>query len=114
MQRRTFIIAAVAGGVGLLEYSYFSGWMNNLRDTRPRMRVRDYLGHGENAALAAITPNEDFYNVQKGTPVRVDPNLWRLHVDGLVERPVTLSLEDRKSTRLNSSHIQKSRMPSSA
>ena len=27
---------------------------------------------------------------------------------------VTLTLEDRKSTRLNSSHIQKSRMPSSA
>ena len=27
---------------------------------------------------------------------------------------ITLSLSDRKSTRLNSSHIQKSRMPSSA
>ena len=28
--------------------------------------------------------------------------------------PMGLPLEDRKSTRLNSSHIQKSRMPSSA
>ena len=31
-----------------------------------------------------------------------------------VARPVTLEVLDRKSTRLNSSHIQKSRMPSSA
>ena len=30
------------------------------------------------------------------------------------ERKKVLGLEDRKSTRLNSSHIQKSRMPSSA
>ena len=97
MQRRTFIIAAVAGGVGLLEYTYVSGWMNNLRDTRPRMRVRDYLGHGEKAALAAITPNEDFYNVQKGTPVRVDAGLWRLRVDGLVEHPVSLTLDQIRS-----------------
>jgi sulfite oxidase len=97
MQRRTFIIAAVAGGVGLLEYTYFSGWMNNLRDTRPRMRVRDYLAQGERAALAAITPNEDFYNVQKGTPVRVDAGLWRLRVDGLVDRPVSLTLDQIRS-----------------
>ena len=34
---------------------------------------------------------------------------------GLVERnPSTGGYQDRKSTRLNSSHIQKSRMPSSA
>ena len=32
----------------------------------------------------------------------------------LVERFADLTKEDRKSTRLNSSHIQKSRMPSSA
>ena len=30
------------------------------------------------------------------------------------ERPDLLGVADRKSTRLNSSHIQKSRMPSSA
>ena len=28
--------------------------------------------------------------------------------------PLRLTMQDRKSTRLNSSHIQKSRMPSSA
>ena len=30
------------------------------------------------------------------------------------DKPVVLMTRDRKSTRLNSSHIQKSRMPSSA
>ena len=30
------------------------------------------------------------------------------------ERGITIATADRKSTRLNSSHIQKSRMPSSA
>ena len=39
--------------------------------------------------------------------------LWRLkfRVDG---REKKLAIGDRKSTRLNSSHIQKTRMPSSA
>ena len=51
---------------------------------------------------------------------------WALVVDGLVRRPLTLPLTalqampqrsqitDRKSTRLNSSHERRSRMPSSA
>ncbi len=96
MERRTFVIAAVAGGIGLLEYTYFSGWMNRLRDTRPRLRVRDYLQFGEKAALAAITPTEEFYNVQKGVPVKVDVSKWRLKMDGLVERPLAFSLEELK------------------
>ena len=33
---------------------------------------------------------------------------------GLSDRQVRKIIQDRKSTRLNSSHIQKSRMPSSA
>ena len=38
----------------------------------------------------------------------------RADVDGCVELARARGLTDRKSTRLNSSHIQKSRMPSSA
>ena len=37
--------------------------------------------------------------------------LWQAFTS---DSPVVLLIEDRKSTRLNSSHIQKSRMPSSA
>ena len=31
MERRTFIIGAVAGGIGLLEYGFVSRYMNSLR-----------------------------------------------------------------------------------
>ena len=51
------------------------------------------------------------------------PSPWKIQVGGLVNKPKTYDidefikiapLEDRKSTRLNSSHIPLSRMPSSA
>ena len=49
----------------------------------------------------------------------VDPGLTELMIVGTVEfarenRITHISLKDRKSTRLNSSHSQQSRMPSSA
>ena len=55
-----------------------------------------------------------FYNYAKqymyGVEVAKADTVWTLRIDA-DER---LTEEDRKSTRLNSSHIQKSRMPSSA
>ena len=55
-------------------------------------------------------PKDDYVHA-----VRVDPKRKGLLYAG-TERGVYLSFDDgdRKSTRLNSSHIQKSRMPSSA
>ena len=47
----------------------------------------------------------------------LDRPLWQqyaVYMRNLVTGDLGLSLRDRKSTRLNSSHIQKSRMPSSA
>ena len=43
-------------------------------------------------------------------------DFWTLHVDSLVMSVLlgVVSLGDRKSTRLNSSHSELSRMPSSA
>ena len=38
----------------------------------------------------------------------------RLEQDGLLDKPISGTQIDRKSTRLNSSHSAKSRMPSSA
>jgi sulfite oxidase len=48
------------------------------------------------AALAgqAVTPIETFYSRNHGPIPDVDPSTWRLHVDGLVDRTLDLSLAD--------------------
>lgn len=48
------------------------------------------------AALARrdVTPLEAFYVRNHGEVPELDPGSWRLRVDGLVERPVELSLDD--------------------
>ncbi len=96
IERRHFLIGAAAGGIGLFQYAFFTGWMRQLKSTRPRMRVKDYLGQGENAALAAITPVADFYNVQKGIPEYLDAKDWKLRIDGLVAKPIDLTLDQIK------------------
>jgi DMSO/TMAO reductase YedYZ molybdopterin-dependent catalytic subunit len=93
MERRHFLIGAVAGGIGLFQYAFFTGWMKQLQQTRPRLRVKDYLQFGENAALAAITPVPDFYNVQKGIPEYIKSADWKLRIDGLVRTPLELTLD---------------------
>ena len=42
-----------------------------------------------------------------------DADMMQLHLDE-ISRNVEVKLQDRKSTRLNSSHLKLSRMPSSA
>jgi DMSO/TMAO reductase YedYZ molybdopterin-dependent catalytic subunit len=94
VERRHFLIGAVAGGIGLFQYAFFTGWMKQLKATRPRLKVKNYLQFGEQAAIAAITPVEDFYNVQKGFPESIDAAGWKLRIDGLVRKPVELTLAD--------------------
>ena len=93
MERRTFIIIAVAGGAGLVEYGFVSRYMNSLRAPRG-FSVKPYESYGEKAALVAITPNEDFYVTSKGGTPRIKPEEWRLTFDGLVEHPLTLSYQE--------------------
>ena len=47
-----------------------------------------------------------------GVKPAIPHETWELRIGGEVENPVVL--RDRKSTRLNSSHVSESRMPSSA
>lgn len=57
----------------------------------------DYEGHGvpTDRLLDAITPTESHYVVSKNLiDPTVDTGLWRLEIHGLVERPVTLTLDD--------------------
>jgi DMSO/TMAO reductase YedYZ molybdopterin-dependent catalytic subunit len=101
MERRTFIIGAVAGGIGLLEYTFVSHYMNSLRAPR-RASVKAFGASGERAALLAITPNEDFYVTSKGTTPHVDLAKWRFKIDGLVRNPFTLNYDDlRKLPRID-------------
>jgi hypothetical protein len=93
MERRTFIIGAVAGGIGLFEYTFVSRYMNSLRNPS-RLSVKAYDHYGPRAALVAITPNEDFYVTSKGSTPRVDVGKWRLKVDGLVAESFSLSYDD--------------------
>ncbi len=100
MERRTFIIGAIAGGIGLLEYTAVSRWMNGMRQGGVPS-VKEYERYGSRAALMAITPNEDFYVTSKGATPRVDVARWRFKIDGLVRNPFTLTYEDvRKLPRL--------------
>jgi DMSO/TMAO reductase YedYZ molybdopterin-dependent catalytic subunit len=93
MERRTFIIGAVAGGIGLLEYGFVSRYMNSLRAPQG-VSVKAYEKYGARAALVAITPNEDFYVTTKGATPNVNVAKWSLKVDGHVENPFTLSYND--------------------
>ena len=90
MERRTFIIGAVAGGVGLAEYVYVSGLMNHLHETGA-LSVKAYEKFGKQAALMAITSNDDFYVTSKGTTPYLKASQWKLKIDGLVANPLTLS-----------------------
>ena len=90
MERRTFIIGAVAGGIGLLEYTFVSRYMNGLRAPRG-LSVKAYERFGEQAGLIAITSNEDFYVTTKGGTPSVEAGRWRLKFDGLVAHPFTLT-----------------------
>lgn len=93
MERRKFIIGAVAGGIGLLEYGVVSRWMNGMR-SGGGLSVKPYERLGERAALVAITPNEDFYVTSKGMTPRVDVSQWRFKIDGLVAKPFTLTYNE--------------------
>ncbi len=94
MERRTFIIGGVAGGVGLAQYIFVSRYMNSMRASRGGISVRAFQKFGPQAALVAITPNGDFYITSKGSTPNVIRNDWRLQIDGLVTRPLTLTYRD--------------------
>ena len=47
-----------------------------------------------------ITPNADFYRIDTALVVpQVDPRSWTLSVDGMVDRPLSLSYDDLRSMR---------------
>jgi sulfite oxidase len=58
-----------------------------------------YNAEPPRAALAesALTPFDTFYVRNHGAVPEIEPDRWRLRVEGLVQRPVELSLEDLRA-----------------
>ena len=93
MDRRRFLIMTAAGGAwftGL--WTLFSKYYTP--DGPRPLHVENYLQFGDRSALEIITPVEDFYITSKGLAPSVDPSAWQLTIDGLVERPLTLDLQE--------------------
>lgn len=53
MERRTFVIGAVAGGIGLVEYAFVNGWMSKL-SARPGLSVKAFEQHGQQAMQISV------------------------------------------------------------
>ena len=90
-------------------------------DTAARRDVQRALARGNRATLARVaqaSPGVEFEPRRSAAVGRIPRPAALRAVDVLLGRRrvgrVVVGVTDRKSTRLNSSHIQKSRMPSSA
>jgi len=93
MERRTVISILGGAGLGLLlPYSLYRNLMSGL--DRGRIGVKDYLKDGPQAALRAITPNNDFYLMSSSGEPRVDVKKWRLVIDGLVDQPLRFTYDE--------------------
>src|ERR1700730_3059851 len=95
MDRRRFFSMAAGAGVGVLlplaAYRYMMKGMHT-----GYANVRAYLNDGPEAALRAITPNDDFYLMSSHGEPAVDPEKWSLTIDGLVDRPLRFSYEEMR------------------
>lgn len=93
MDRRRFFSIAAGAGVGVLlplaAYRYMMKGMH-----AGHANVRNYLNDGPQAALRAITPNDDFYLTSSHGEPAIDPEKWSLTIDGLVEQPLRFGYEE--------------------
>src|SRR5947199_2110542 len=104
LDRRAFITVGVAGGVaslvaacgwdggrllrpGLLDISRVNDWVGEKILFSPTRLARTY----STAERSAMLPS---YFISTMTRMLEDPAAWRLRVNGLVARPLQLSLDD--------------------
>jgi len=71
----------------LLDVSRVNDWVSEKLLYSPTRLAREY-------ASAARTINVPSYFISQTLPLLKDPTAWRLRVDGLVRRPLDLSLDD--------------------
>ena len=104
VDRRAFVKLAVAGGAASLVTA--CGWDGG-RLLRPGLldisRVNDWVGEKILFSPTRLAPTYSTaqrsaklpsYFISTMTPMLEDPAAWRLRVDGLVARPLELSLDD--------------------
>ena len=96
----------------------FLGLARAINDLAVRARGKKLKPEEVQNSTFTIT-NPGLFGAKFGTPIINQPNVAILGIGNIYKAPVVIHdaiaiRTDRKSTRLNSSHIQKSRMPSSA
>ncbi len=104
VDRRAFLKLGVAGGAGALVAA--CGWDGG-NAIRPNLlavsRLNDWVGEkilfSPTRLARTYSPAErsrslPSYFISATTPMLKDPRLWRLRVDGLVQRPLELSIEE--------------------
>src|SRR5256712_13993033 len=104
VDRRAFLKLGVAGGTGALVAA--CGWDGG-NAIRPKLltvsRINDWVGEkilfSPTRLARTYSPAErsrslPSYFISAPTPMLKDPRLWRLPVDGPVDRPLQLSIED--------------------
>src|ERR1700726_1803204 len=93
MERRRFFSIAAGAGVGILLPLSLYRYM--MRGTNVGYAdVKGYLNDGPQAALRAITPNDDFYPTDSHGEPRIDASKWSLTIDGLVEQPLRINYDE--------------------
>ena len=93
MDRRRFFSFVVGGGVGiLLPLSVYRYMMKGTNVGHAG--VKYYLQDGPQAALRAISPNDDFYLTSSHGEPAVDPAKWSLTIDGLVDHPLHFNYDE--------------------
>ena len=93
MDRRRFFSMAAGAGVGvLLPLTVYRYMMHGMHGGYAG--ISNYLDDGPQAALRAITPNDDFYLMSSHNEPAVDLQKWSLTIDGLVDHPLKFTYGD--------------------
>ena len=82
---------------------------NKLKRASRRLRRKGYTSQAGQMAMAA-----EQARLNEPTIYRPEHRIMENEASNLIAESQRLAAQDRKSTRLNSSHSQQSRMPSSA
>lgn len=93
MDRRRFFSIVAGTGAGIL--LPLAAYRSMMKGTNVGYaNVKAYLQDGPQAALRAITPNDDFFLTSSHGEPAVDAEKWSLVIDGLVEQPLRFTYDE--------------------